>query len=408
MTQSVLFYVQHLLGIGHLRRVLRIVPYLAQRGMAVTLVSGGEPLPEVHEAGAARVVQLPPLRSPDASFRRLVDAAGRPVDEALWRARRAALLEALATTRPDAILFETYPFGRSKFWPEIDRLIAAARARAPEMPLIASVRDIVVVGDKPERRRDIVSRVRTGIDAVLVHGDPAFIPFDASFPETAEVADRLVYTGYVGNDGDRGGLGDRAPAGDGGDGTDEVLVSAGGGAVGGPLLRAALAARRAGCRPALVWRFLAGPNLPAEEFAALAADLPPGVILERYRWDFPQMLQRCRVSVSQGGYNTTLDLLAAGANAVVVPFAGGEETEQELRINALAAKGVLTAVSESALSPAALAAAIERAATAARPPSRIDLNCDGGARTAELVAALIEAGARRAAEVLTAAASHHR
>jgi predicted glycosyltransferase len=392
VTRSVLFYVQHLLGIGHLRRVLRIVPHLAQRGMAVTLVSGGEPLAEMHEAGPARVVQLPPLRSPDASFKRLVDGAGRPVDDALWQARRAALLDALAAARPDALLFETYPFGRSKFWPEIDCLIAAARAACPDMPLIASVRDIVVVGDKPQRRRDIVARANDGIDAVLVHGDPAFIPLDASFPETAEIADKLIYTGYVV---------DREVAEDAAVGAAEVLVSAGGGAVGGPLLRAAAAARRAGCLAGLAWRLLAGPNLPDGEFAALAAELPDGVMLERYRRDFPQLLRRCCVSVSQGGYNTTLDILAAGAAAVVVPFAGGDETEQKLRIDALAARGVVEAVSEAALSPATLAAAIERAA--ARRPRRIALDCGGGERTAVLVAALIDAGSRNSGRVIAAA-----
>ena len=46
-------------------------------------------------------------------------------------------------------------------------------------------------------RREIVDRVRQDFDAVLVHGDPAFIPLDASFPEAAEIADRLIYTGYV-------------------------------------------------------------------------------------------------------------------------------------------------------------------------------------------------------------------
>jgi predicted glycosyltransferase len=395
MTGSVLFYVQHLLGIGHLRRVLRIIPFLAEKGMAVTLVSGGEPLDEMHEAGAARVVQLPPLRSPDSSFKRLVDAAGRPVDEALWRARRAGLRDVLATARPDAVLFETYPFGRSKFWPEIDDLIAAARALRPDAPLIASVRDIVVVGDKPQRRRDIVARVRHGIDAVLVHGDPAFIPLTDSFPEAAEIADKILYTGYVG---DRSG-GPTA------DGRGEVLVSAGGGAVGGPLLRAAIAARRGGCLADRGWRVLAGPNLPEDQFAALAADLPRGVALERYRRDFPALLRGCFLSISQGGYNTTLDVLAAGAPAVIVPFAGGDETEQALRVAALAARGVVETVSEEALSRATLAAAIDRAV--ARPPAGIALDCGGGPRTAELVAALIAAGARGAG-ALIAAARHSR
>ena len=59
------------------------------------------------------------------------------------------------------------------------------------------------------------------------------------------------------------------------------------------------------------------------------------------------MLRRCRVSVSQAGYNTVLDILAARAAAVVVPFASGRETEQSLRAERLAARGVLELVREN-------------------------------------------------------------
>ena len=208
---------------------------------------------------------------------------------------------------------------------------------------------------------------------------------EASFAEASEIADRLVYTGYVGApDGP-------APAADGA-GADEVLVSAGGGAVGGALLAAALAARRRGCLADLGWRLLAGPNLPPGPFAALTADLPQGVVVERYRPDFPQMLRRCRVSVSQAGYNTVLDILAARAAAVLVPFAERSETEQTLRAQRLAARGVVEMVAASALSPQRLILAIEQAVR--RRPPALAVDTGGARRTALLVAAMI--GDRRA------------
>ena len=39
--------------------------------------------------------------------------------------------------------------------------------------------------------------MRERIDRVLVHGDPAFVRLEASFPAACEIADKLVYTGYV-------------------------------------------------------------------------------------------------------------------------------------------------------------------------------------------------------------------
>ena len=385
MTNAVLFYVQHLLGIGHLRRALHLVGALAGEGIRVTLVSGGERLPELAGAAAERVVQLAPIRARDASFKDLVDGDGRPVDDRLRATRRQTLLGAFDAAAPDAVIIEAFPFGRRAFRFELDPLIAAARSRRPRAPVLCSLRDIVVAPADAQRRRDILTRVRADFDIVLVHGDPSLIPLEASFAEASEIADRLVYTGYVGApDGP-------APAQDGA-GANEVLVSAGGGAVGGALLAAALAARRRGCLADLGWRLLAGPNLPPGPFAALTVDLPRGVVVERYRPDFPQMLRRCRVSISQAGYNTVLDILAARAAAVLVPFAERSETEQTLRAQRLATRGVIEMVAASALSPQRLILAIEQAVR--RRPPALAVDTGGARRTALLVAAMI--GDRRA------------
>jgi predicted glycosyltransferase len=380
MSGAVLFYVQHLLGIGHLRRALYLVNALAEQGIRVTLVSGGEPLPELAGAAAERIVQLAPIRARDASFRDLVDNDNRPIDDALRAKRRLALLDAFAAAQPDAVIIEAFPFGRRAFRFELDPLIEAARARRPRALVLCSLRDIVVAPEKAERRHEIVARVRAAFDAVLVHGDPALISLEASFPQASEIASRVFYTGYVGAPAD-------SPGADGGSGDGEVLVSAGGGAMGGALLTAALEARRLGCLANVDWRLLAGPNLPAAEFAALAGALPQGVTIERYRRDFPQLLRRCRVSVSQAGYNTVLDILAAGTAAVLVPFAEMRETEQALRAERLAARGVVEVVAQSELSPRRLAAAIGRAAR--QRPGALAIDTAGARRTALLVAGMI-------------------
>lgn len=384
---SVLFYVQHLLGIGHLRRALRIADVLAREHVAVTLVSGGEPVPEIQRAAAERLVQLPPIRARDATFKDLVNANGQPIDADLRHARRAALLGAFATARPDAILIESFPFGRRAFRFELDALIETARARRPRPLVLCSLRDIVVVHDDGRRPREIVDRVRADFDFILVHGDPAFVPLEASFPSAPEIADRLIYTGYVGGVDDP--LGQREICAGG-----EIVVSVGGGAVGFALLSTAIESRRRGCLPDLRWHLLAGPNLPEEEFQALARDLPRGVLIERYRTDFASLLQRCRVSVSQAGYNTVLDVLSARTAAVLVPFAAARETEQSLRAERLAARGVLEIVHESELSPARLCAAIHRAI--ARPRAEIAIDTAGGRQSAGAIVEMIRSMKQRA------------
>jgi predicted glycosyltransferase len=319
----------------------------------------------------------------------LVGADGQPLDDRLRAARCAALAAAFAAAAPDAVLIEAFPFGRRAFRFELEPLIAAAQARNPRALVLCSLRDIVVAPQDDQRRGWIVDRVRADFDAVLVHGDPDLIPLEASFPLAPAIADRLVYTGYVAPP-------DRPPEDAPTACTGEVLVSAGGGAVGGALLRTALAARRRGCLPDTGWRLLTGPNLPAAEFAALTMELPAGVVVERYRPDFPRLLRQCRVSVSQAGYNTVLDILAAGVPAVLVPFAALHETEQTLRAEYLAARGVVEMVAPAALSPERLAAAIER--TARRPPAfkvdafKVDtfkVDMGGARRTALAIGAML-------------------
>ncbi len=383
MGGSLLLYVQHLLGIGHLRRSLHIVDALSREGIRVTIVSGGEPVSDLACTVAERVIQLAPIRALDAGFKVLVDETGRPVDGDIRAARRQALLAAFADERYDALLIEAFPFGRRAFRFELDELIKAARARQPRPLVLCSLRDIVVEPSDRRRAREIVDRVRKDFDVVLVHGDPTFIPLHDSFSLAPEISDRLVYTGYVA---EPYGIGDPDRP-DETAGRNEVLVSAGGGAVGGALLTTALEARRLGCLPELAWRLLSGPNLSEPEFAVLSKRLPDGVVLERYRPDFTQMLGRCRVSVSQAGYNTVLDILRARAPAVVVPFASGRETEQSLRAERLAARHVFELVREDQLSPERLALAIEGAISA--PPTTLTIDTGGARRTAALIADMI-------------------
>jgi predicted glycosyltransferase len=385
VTGAVLFYVQHLLGIGHLQRALSLVDAIALEGMAVTLVLGGEPPPWPISARAERLVQLTPVSARDASFKELVGPGGQPIDQKLQQGRRAALLAAFDAARPDAVVIEAFPFGRRAFRFELEPLLETARARRPRPRIICSLRDIVVVPDNAARRREIIDRVRADFDFVLVHGDPDFIPLDESFPAASEIADRLIYTGYIGAQ-DQPDMDDETA------GADEVLVSVGGGAVGATLLTTAVEARRRGCLADLTWRLFAGPNLPAETFDGLACRLPAGVMIERYRREFPRMLRRCRVSVSQAGYNTILDILAARIPAVVVPFALGRETEQRLRAGRLAAHGVLELVDEAALTSDRLSHAIERAIE--RGPRTISVHTDGARCSAAVISDIIRDPAR--------------
>ena len=380
---KVFFYVQHLLGIGHLKRAATLARALAEDGFEVTLASGGPQVPGI-DLQNVRLVQLPPASAADMTFKVLVDEKGVAVDDA-WKARRReALLEAWRAAAADVLLIELFPFGRRQMRFELLPLIEAARAspRRPRRPLIvSSVRDLIGAGQGDPRRQDgMLEAAERFFDRILVHGDPKVAGFERSFRHAARLVPKLHDTGYVVSN-------LKTEKGDAG--KDEVLVSAGGGAVGQRLLETAIRARPQTSLRDRTWRVLAGVNARAADLEALQKLAGGGAFVERSRQDFTLRLRNCVLSVSQAGYNTVMETLSARARAVVVPFAGGGETEQALRARLLAERGLLEVVEESALRPASLAAAIERAARRPRPAAgAVDL--DGAAASARLLRAWLQ------------------
>lgn len=352
----VLIHVQHLLGTGHARRMAAVAAACAACGYETTLASGGPALPL--KTGTARLVQLPALRATDASFRTLVDETGAPVDEAWRRRRRAATLALFDEARPDLLIVELYPFGRSMLRDELEPLLDRARGIAR----LCSVRDVL---QRPDDARAAARVAAAGaFDAVLVHGDRGFLPLEASWPECAALGPKLVYTGYV------SGAPGLPAAGHG-----EIVVSVGGGAAGARLLAVARALAASRAHAGERWRIRSGDR------TAAAASTNPFVIDEPNAGDFPDLLAHARVSVSQAGYNTCVDLLRAGCRAVLVPFAEGREREQTIRARAFERAGRAVALAEERLEPATLAAAIDAAPV---PPAN-RIACDGAAQTAKLL-----------------------
>ncbi len=372
---KLLFHVQHLLGIGHLKRAATLARAAAEAGLDVTLVSGGQAVPGL-ALGGARLIQLAPVRAADQTFKVLVDADDREIDDAFRDARRARLLRVFADIEPDIVVTELFPFGRRQLRFELLPLLDAAVRAAWRPAIVCSVRDILVEPPKPERVAEMLDLVGRYYDVVLVHGDPTLIPFDETFAPAHRIADKLRYTGYVVDEA-AGRPGD-------GQGAGEVIVSAGGGAVSEELFRAAIAARPRTRLAGARWRLLAGHALPEPEFAALSGAAPDGVVVERARPDFTTLLSNSALSISQGGYNTVMEVLAAGARGVIVPYAGGLETEQTLRARLLQRQSGLQVVDEGGLGAAALANAVEAELDAA-PPSADGLDTGGAGVTAAIL-----------------------
>lgn len=370
--QSVLFYVQHLLGIGHLARASRISQALVQDGYDVTMVTGGLPVKGFPPA-SVRHIALPPLVSADAGFSGLADMHGNPVDEAFKDSRRAKLLDTFATLKPDIVLIEAFPFGRRQMRFELLPFLKAIHATNPRPRVYSSVRDILQARAKPGRDEESVALLNTWFDGLLVHGHPDFVRLDETFPLAGAINHKIIYTGLV--------AAPKTPVGN--PDIFDIVVSAGGGAVGADLVEAAAGAAQR-LPQALRWCLIAGPNMPQGDYDRIGHNIGSDVELHRFREDFRDLLKAAELSVSQAGYNTVGDVLDAGCRSIVVPFTSGGETEQQVRSDRLVLRGLARSIHETDLDADRLADEITRALALPKPANHgIDL--DGASRTAAIL-----------------------
>jgi predicted glycosyltransferase len=227
------------------------------------------------------------------------------------------------------------------------------------------------------------------LDAVLVHSDPGFARLEDSFAMRSRLRVPVHYTGFV-----QPGAGPRPLRRE-----RRVVVSAGGGRVGEPLLTAAVrgydaVARETGLRMTVI----GGPFLPEPAWRRVraAAGRHEGIDLLRTVPDLGVQLRSARASISQCGYNTAIEVVGARVPALVVPFATPEEDEQTARARRLAALGAVRTLDPDRLAPGMLAAEVRRLLDF-RPRSP-GLDLDGARRTTEILSELVaeRSGAREA------------
>lgn len=379
---SLLFYCQHSLGLGHLARSLMLADALGV-DFEVVLLNGGRLPPGTHVPAGVVVVNLPPLGQ-DAGFHQLVSHdATMSVAEAQAR-RQRIIIETFERVQPQVVLIELYPFGRKAFEFELLPLLEAVAALGADRPkVLCSLRDILVSGRVDQARHDerAAQRVNAYFDAVLVHSDPSFARLEESFRPTTALQVPVHYTGFVAPPVAESPVVDREP---------RLIVSSGGGMVGEPLVRAAVdvhAALRAAT--GLSTLVVAGPFLPEPVWAWLQdeARRSPALTAVRQVPDLAHEIRCSALSLSQGGYNTTMDLLRAGTPAVVVPWGEGNEDEQGRRARRLAELGVLRVIPPAELEAHRLLA--ELMAAVAFRPQVVPLDLGGASGTTRILGGLL-------------------
>ena len=377
---KIIQYCQHVLGVGHLFRSLEISRALSAH--QVILVTGGPPV-ETGLPEHVREFRLPDLQM-DQEFTGLFSTAKDLTIEQIKAERQKQLLALFEREKPDLFLVELYPFGRKAFRFELDPVLKALREkRLGPCCVISSVRDILVEKDdhgKHEAR--VVKTLNRYFDGVLVHGDPDLVEIRETFAPFAEIEIPVEYTGYIAC---------RPPVDAAkrirkkmeiGDEEMIIVASAGGGNVGAVLLKSVIHAfnqlERENCR----LQVFTGPFLDSRDFDDLQKMATEKVQVDRFTADFTSYLAAADLSVSMGGYNTTMNILATRVPALLWPFS--QNREQRLRAERLADRGLLTVLKDEDLQPERLTAMMDQKLTQpTRPDVMIDLN--GAANTATCI-----------------------
>ena len=363
----VVCYAQHLSGVGHFVRTHALARGLAE-AHDVLLVDGGMPVPRLPDPPRLERLPLPRLHRRDSALAPL--SGERPLAEVMEE-RVERLVTAVSRVAPDVMTIEHYPWSKWELEKEIIAAIDAARRLSPGMQVVCSLRDISPrtrheAADDEGYERRVLERLAAHFDALLIHADPRFTRLEEHFRNAESLPVPSAYTGFVGEAADAG----RPHDGVGEPDRRYAVLSAGGGDRARPFLLAACkafhrlsAGGEVGTMQLVVFAGLSANAVAREALEAEARGAPMAVL--PFSQEFPAWLRRSELSISQAGYNTCADLLAARVPAVLVPHA--EMSDQRFRAERMQAYGLATVAPGNPPDVDVLVDAIKRARAAPRP-----------------------------------------
>jgi predicted glycosyltransferase len=397
--QVLLYYCQNAVGDGGLVRVFTIANRLTHR-FRVVILNGGLPSPGLSIPENVDFVQLPPIRAD-------VDHSDLPGNGSAIRRHESAVRHEIIVAKyeelqPNVILIESYPFGQPSLKEGPISLIETARQSTSGRPfIICSVKDILpdTHPDKEGHDDTIAGILDTNFDAVIAHSDPSFARLQEFFQPHNTLAIPVYHSGFVTLDRVNTPLSGNKEA--------RVLVSAGAGATGDKLYRAAVEAHR------LLWdvdqlpmTIITGSNfshLELQRLRTLTRDLP-ALELKRSVQDLGVELSKVRWAVCQCSYNTAVDVLATGVSALLMPASDGRRSVQIERLQRLNHWRAARMLTPRHLNGASLANSIHQLMKF-RPMAN-DFNMDGAEITSNLIYDLSLSGGSQLRSIESGSSAH--
>ncbi len=377
--KKIMFYCQYLAGMGHLVRSTEIIRSLV-KDFQVCFVNGGQPIAEFELPANIQVIHLPPLVEEDGELRTVDDSQ---TVEAVKASRQQQLLSIFDQFQPDCLITECFPFSKHRVKFELMPLIERAKSSPRPVKVVCSLRDLVMTQSLSakawaKKYDQVCNLVNQYFDLILFHGDPQLQRLEDFFPKVDSLNCEVYYTGYVAQSPpscpptaveDLAHFNKTEPI---------ILASVGGGRFGYELLNAVVDASTmlAGTIPHHIHAF-AGPFMPEPQFLQLqaaAADCN-NLTLRRFTPHLIDYMKRSDLSISLGGYNTTMNILSTGVRSLVFPFISENQSgEQSIRAKKLEQMNILRVLYPEDLTGKRLAAKVLFSLDQPPVAHRFDLN----------------------------------
>lgn len=367
---------------GHLFRSLELAKAFAPH--TVTVAAGGQPV-EIELDDHIDLVRLPTLYM-DENFTRLI--SGEPdLDVDTVKQKRRDLLQGLLERgRPDVVIIELFPFGRTAFQFELIPLLTMIReGKFGAIKTVCSLRDILVEKKDPAAYQNrVITLLRQHFDLLMVHSDERLLPLSRTFSQEGDIDIPVVYTGFITRQPDQQRvvalqkqllINEECKL---------IVASAGGGRSGFRLLEPVLqACRWLRKKSRFQLEVFAGPFMDQQEYDHLEALSGSGINIRRFTDHFLEYLALADLSISLAGYNTCMNLLVTGVPSLVLPYT--RQQEQPLRVDALQPYLPLHALTQADLAPDRLMALIETMIAKPRLLAPVPLNLKGADTAADYV-----------------------
>ncbi len=397
--KKILFYCQNLLGMGHLVRTTELMRELVKT-FQVCLIDGGQKIEGFDVPPEVEVIQLPTIQvevSDSLQVGKQLHVVGSTMDlEAVKEFRKETLIRVFDRFQPDCLITEGYPFSKNKALAfEMLPLLDHVKQTSPSTKVICSLRDIIMVKEFADRDYEEQRRCQFTnqyYDAILLHSDPSIHRLEDNISRASDLTCPVYYTGYVVqsepkgvevNMQDRVLLNEPKPM---------IVVSVGGGKLGHDLLESMIQAA-----PLLAQKIphriviFTGPLMENSQYQYLN-QLTQGqhnLILHRFTPSLISYLDKADLSISLGGYNTTMNILKTGVRAIVYP--SNKDREQAIRAEKLERLGLLQILHPNELQKEVLSQKIVGyLANDAPPILRHQLQLEGAKKASTILQTLLQ------------------